>query len=137
MASPHVHVLVSENGLPPAVAGAIARLGASASFGRLGDALRNGARSRADAIVIVENEELAASRLSAPLLRRIVGPFGGALVVHRDQAQVRTPMSAEPMDEPNSPDEANLTERLGRLIERTTRAAAALKSAAAEVCLRG
>lgn len=130
MPSPHIHVLVSDNKLSPAITGAIARLGASASFGRLRDAMRTGMRRRADAVVIVENEEPSASRLSGPLLRRIVGPTGEALVVFRDRTQVHSPSADIADEEADAPDEARLAERLGRLIARTNAATAELRALA-------
>lgn len=130
MHSPHVHVLVSGDRLPGVLTRAIARLGASASFARLNDAIRSGARSHADAVVIVEAAEAAQQAITQAQLRRIVGPRCGALIVSESPARrcVRAPI--ESFDVSADPEESHLAGRIARLIDRTTRATAAIADAA-------
>lgn len=129
MHSPHIHVLVSGDRLPRVLTGAISKLGASASFARLNDAIRSGARSHADAVVIVEASEGAGQELSQAVLRRIVGPRCGALLISESPARRRVRAPIESFDVSADPEESHLAGRIARLIDRTTRATAAIAGA--------
>ena len=130
MNSPHVHVLVSGDRLPGVLIRAISRLGASASFARLNDAIRTGARSCADAVVIVEATEAHHEAITQAQLRRIVGPRCGALIVSESPPRNRATSPIESIDVSADPEESHLAGRIARLIDRTTRATAAIADAA-------
>lgn len=86
MHRPHVHVILSEDNLPPTLHAALDRVGAVTSFASLPDELRSPRPPRADAVVVVSPRagQPQAERLGA-LLTRMAGRPRATLVLNPER----------------------------------------------------
>lgn len=129
MASPHVHVVLASSGVPSGVLGALRRVGATTRFSTLGSALRSDRPARADAVIVVsENENRDQRRQIGRLLSRLAPEAPATLLVGKSQraaSGLRCPADL-PIGFDRSGDERAIAARLRTLL--STHAHAGLRS---------